>query len=307
MRSLNNLTQSRWGQRLRRSTLLAFFICMLSVGFSGVWWQVSNQPAIALAQGDAITDPTSLLRYALPFENPTVRKFQEDIEGLSRYLRSKRWSPVKANLKNANLQITVKRDKMLATVPEELQPEASLLIEDMAADVEEMREFAKTKDRANIWLKRREVLNHLTELEEMMVTEFPFEVPAEYANLPQLKGRATILMETNKGDLTVVLDGYSAPVNAGNFLDLVQRGFYDGLNMFITEEFAVQSGDPPGPDDGFIDPGTDEYRSIPLEVLIRGDEEPIYGEILEDLGIYLPDLVLPFNSYGAIALARPDL
>ena len=30
------------------------------------------------------------------------------------------------------------------------------------------------------------------------------------------------------GIMTIILDGYNAPVTAGNFVDLVQRGFYDG-------------------------------------------------------------------------------
>ena len=29
--------------------------------------------------------------------------------------------------------------------------------------------------------------------------------------------------------MTIVVDGYNAPVTAGNFVDLVNRGFYNGL------------------------------------------------------------------------------
>jgi peptidylprolyl isomerase len=113
-------------------------------------------------------------------------------------------------------------------------------------------------------------------------------------------------METTKGNLTIVVDGYSAPINGGNFVDLIQRGFYDGLDFVRAEEFFVlQAGDPPGDEEGFIDPQTGKYRAIPLEVLVRGDSEPVYEVTLEDLGRYLDPLVLPFNAYGAIALARP--
>ena len=141
-----------------------------------------------------------------------------------------------------------------------------------------------------------------------MVEGFPFDVPTEYANLPQLKGRAKVKLETTKGDLTIVVDGYNAPVNGGNFVDLVQRGFYDGLPFLDSEGgFAIQTGDPTGTEEGFIDPGTGEYRAIPMEILVKGDETPIYGATLEEVGIYLPDLVLPFNSYGAVALTRPSL
>jgi peptidylprolyl isomerase len=114
-------------------------------------------------------------------------------------------------------------------------------------------------------------------------------------------------MKTTQGDLRIVVDGYSAPVNAGNFVDLVQRGFYDGLPFIGSEDnFVVQAGDPPGADEGFIDPNTGKYRAIPLEILIKGDKAPVYGTTLEEAGIYLPELALPFNAYGAVALARPD-
>jgi peptidylprolyl isomerase len=113
-------------------------------------------------------------------------------------------------------------------------------------------------------------------------------------------------METTKGTLTIVADGYSAPVNAGNFVDLVERGFYDGLEFLANQnDFVLQIGDPPGPEEGFIDPKTKKYRAIPLEYLIRGESEPMYGITLEDAGIYLADLSLPFSAYGTVALARP--
>jgi peptidylprolyl isomerase len=119
-------------------------------------------------------------------------------------------------------------------------------------------------------------------------------------------GRATVAIETNKGDLQVVVDGYSAPVNAGNFVDLVKRGFYDGLDFNRAEDFYIlQAGDPPGEANGFIDPKTNKYRAIPMEVLVKGDDLPVYGETLEELGRYLDQPVIPFNSYGAMALARP--
>ncbi len=50
-------------------------------------------------------------------------------------------------------------------------------------------------------------------LGDIPLTDKACPVPPEYANLPQLRGRATIEMQTTKGDLTIVVDGYSAPIN----------------------------------------------------------------------------------------------
>lgn len=292
-----------------KNATVAVVLVSLSIGLSGAWFDFGNNESdrkSTLAQGDAITDPTALLRYALPIDNETVRQFQEDIEGMSKYLRGKRWGPIKTNVKDASRILKLRSEKLLASVPEERQPQAQSIVEQLEKDVDQLKEAVNVKDKEQVWTKRREILNQVTDLEQLMVQEFPFEVPPEYANLPQLKGRATVDIETTQGDLIVVVDGYNAPVNAGNFVDLVQRGFYDGLSFLPGEDFVLQSGDPPGSEEGFIDPDTGEYRAIPLEIRLRGEEQPIYGTTLEDAGIYLPDLMLPFNAYGAVALARPS-
>jgi len=298
-----------WCKSLLKTTIVAVLLLSLSVGLSGAWWDGNdNQTArkSVLAQGDAITDPTAILRYALPIDNEEVRRLQGHIEAISKDLRAKRWPPINQNVKSAARILTLKDDRILAGVPTEGQTEARSILDEMVQDVDALKEVVEAQDKEATWIARRKVLDRITDLEELMVQGFPYEVPSEYANLPQLLGRATVKIETNKGDLTVVVDGYSAPVTAGGFVDLVQRGFYDGLDFFNVEGFALQTGNPEGPEEGFIDPDTGEYRAIPLEVLVRDEPEPIYGFTLEEIGIYLPDLVLPFNAYGAVALARPD-
>ncbi|MEO0834758.1 MAG: peptidylprolyl isomerase [Cyanobacteria bacterium J06642_3] len=267
-------------------------------------WQ--PQASAILAQGDAVTDPQAILRYALPIDNDSVRKLQKSLEDISNQLRGKRWKNIKRDLKNASYVLSSRRDKLLASIPDEDQAQAASLIEQLSQGTEKLKEIVESKDREATYIERRELLGLVTDLEELMVTEYPFEVPEEYAYLPQLLGRATVALETNKGDLEIVVDGYSAPVNGGNFVDLVNRGFYDGLDFNRAEDFYIlQAGDPPGEADGFIDPQTNEYRAIPIEVLVKGDDLPVYGETLEELGRYLDVPAIPFNAYGAIALARP--
>jgi peptidylprolyl isomerase len=300
------------GYKSLLQTSLAFLLLLtFSLGLSGAGWNdAPQQPTLisVLAQGDAVTDPRAILRNALPIDNSTIRQVQANLEGLSKDLRGKRWIPVKKNIKEAGFLLNSKRELILASIPPELQAKAEVLIDQIKAGVEELQTAADAQDKGQIWPKRRELLAQITDLEELMVQGFPFEVPEAYANLPQLRGRATVEMETTQGNLTIIVDGYSAPVNGGNFVDLVNRGFYNGLPFINSEDgFAIQSGDPLGADEGFIDPKTGEYRAIPLEFLLQGAEKPIYAMTLEEAGIYLPNLVLPFNAYGTVALARPSL
>ncbi len=48
------------------------------------------------------------------------------------------------------------------------------------------------------------------------------------------------------GKLLIVVDGYNAPVTAGNFVDLVDKKFYDGMEIQRADGFIVQTGDPGG-------------------------------------------------------------
>ena len=305
---LSKILKLDWCQRLAKTSVLAMLLATLSLGLSGAWWDGNDQPSreSRLPVGNAITDGKALLRYALPIENQQARDMQASLEDIANQLRGKRWSSISRDVTRAAVILSDRTDKLLADIPDEKKPKAEALIAELNDGIASIREAVEAKDKDKVWTERGKLLNEVGELEELMVKEFPFEVPADYSNLPQLKGRATVEMTSDKGNLTIVVDGYSAPVTAGNFVDLVQRGFYDGLEFIRAEDsYVLQIGDPPGPEEGFIDPATGQYRAIPLEVLVRGDTEPIYGITLEDAGRYRDQPVLPFSAYGAVAMARP--
>lgn len=290
--------------------IIAFLCSFLSLSLSAAVWNTETPKPIiisALAQGNAITDPNAILRYALPIDNATVRKLQDPLEDISNYLRGKRWPPILKDVKSAKYVLTLQAEKILASVPDDRKVEAESLLATIKDQVNQLQEAAEDKDKDKVTELRNIALSHVGALEALMVQGFPFEVPEAYGNLPQLKGRATVELKTTQGAIAIVVDGYSAPVSAGNFVDLVQRGFYNGLPFSGADDnFVLQTGDPVGPEAGFIDPKTKQYRAIPLEILVKGEELPFYGTTLEELGFYLPKLALPFNSYGAVALARPD-
>jgi len=296
-------------QRLAQVGVLAVLLMTLSLGLSAAGWGLGNTSSrgSGLPAGNAITDGKALLRYALPIDNSAVREVQASLEDVTTQLRGKRWSNINADITKASVIVRDRTDDLLKGVPDANKPEAEAVIAQLNNQINSLREAVEGKDKEQIRTEQTKVLNEVGHLEELMLQGFPFEVPSEYSNLPQLKGRATVEMTTSKGDLKLVVDGYSAPVTAGNFVDLVQRGFYNGLEFTRAEEsYVLQAGDPPGTDEGFIDPNTGKYRGIPLEVLVRGDKVPTYGITLEDAGRYRDQPVLPFSAYGAVAMARPE-
>lgn len=57
----------------------------------------------------------------------------------------------------------------------------------------------------------------------------------------------TATFETNQGTFTAELFEDRAPITTRNFVDLAERGFYDGTTFHrVIEGFMIQGGDPEG-------------------------------------------------------------
>jgi peptidylprolyl isomerase len=284
---------------------IGLVVCLISTLFLGQVAQAARDSV--LPAGNAVTDGRALLMYGLPIDNQAVRRLQGSLEKLSDNARGRRWSSVTSDITEASLLVTSRREKILNGVPPEKQASAETIIDQIGSDIKALQTAAEAKDANALLATRDHSLQLVNQLENLMIDEFAFVPPPEYAYLPYLKGRATIAMQTSQGPLTVVVDGYNAPITAGNFVDLVQRGFYDGLEFIRSEEsYVLQTGDPAGPKVGFHDPKTDKYRNVPLEIMVEGDKEPLYGVTLEEIGRFREHPVLPFSAYGTVAMARPE-
>lgn len=135
---------------------------------------------------------------------------------------------------------------------------------------------------------------------------------------PRLEGKATVEMIVNGSPIIIEVDGENAPISAGNFVDLVERGVYNGLIFHRVvkdpQPFVVQGGDPKGNGTGgFIDPATQKTRDVPLEIRVKDKndaEKPgelVYGQGLgQQSGIPNPSVVLP-HKRGAVAMARSQM
>ena len=263
------------------------------------------QPAAAaLPAGDPVTDSQALLRDALPMEQRQLRDLQHTMEGSSRDLRAKRWSSL------------AKRARHLQRLLDKGAPIIGADAQQRGVDVEEqlarlgellprLEQATAQEDRAAFLTVRARILECIGSMEADLVQGFPFSIPREYDALPRLLGRAQVRLHTTAGDLLTVVDGYNAPLTAGAFVDLVQRGFYNGLGFNRAEAFYIlQSGDPEGEADGFVDPRTRQLRTIPLEIRIASEEQPFYNLTFEDLGLFKETPVLPFSARGTMGWAH---
>jgi peptidylprolyl isomerase len=272
------------------------------------------------ASGAVNKDGESLLRWSLPIANDTVRELQESLESAITNTRGLKWGKIDGDLRRAKAVVSNKAAALLKSVPEDRVDAANALVASISDAIPRLLDVAAEKKVEKLVDADKVVLRDVGKLEELMVTGFPYEVPPEFSNLPQLKGRATVEVVVRKADdepfdidgtiykegaMTLVIDGFSAPLSAGSFVDLVAKGFYDNRDIIRSDGFIIQTGKPDS-GDGYTIQGGSAARTIPLEVFARGDKAPVYGMTLEDDGRGTAATVLPFSSFGTLAMAREE-
>jgi peptidyl-prolyl cis-trans isomerase B (cyclophilin B) len=150
-----------------------------------------------------------------------------------------------------------------------------------------------------------------TTTEATSVSETTSDSVPGIKDLPRLEGKATVVVTVKGSPITIEVDGTNAPITAGNFVDLVQKGVYDGLvfHRVVREPqpFVVQGGDPQGKDPkfpanrlgtgGYTDPKTGNERYVPLEIKPKGAEQPVYGKTITETPVLT-------HKLGAVAMAR---
>ena len=142
-------------------------------------------------------------------------------------------------------------------------------------------------------------------------SQLPFDIPEEYKGLPHLDGRALVkvTLSRDKGfkevdgsrlgrktsELLLEIDGYHAPITAGNFIDLVSNKYYDGKTIEEEQELIIQTGK-----------NAKATRKIPLEIFYKKDEAPTWGITSDDDNRATDTPALPFQAYGALGQMREN-
>ena len=144
----------------------------------------------------------------------------------------------------------------------------------------------------------------------------PADLSEQFRKLPSLAGEATVEMVVKGSPIVIKVDGVNAPITGGNFVDLVNRGVYDGLAFHRVihepQPFVAQGGDPQGKDakfpvdrlgtGSFTDPKTNLPRYIPLEIKPEGSAPIVYSKTLEEAKVSAAPQLR--HTTGAVAMAR---
>ncbi|CAA0813878.1 Peptidyl-prolyl cis-trans isomerase CYP37-chloroplastic [Striga hermonthica] len=281
-------------------------------------WFIPNAEAVLYSPETKIPRTGELaLRRAIP-ANVNMKAIQDSLEDISYLLRipqRKPYGTMEGNVKKS-LKIAVdEKESILSSMPAESREMGSALYDyltDGEDGLKKLLESIKDKDADKVSVGLASTLDTVAQLELLQAPGLSFLLPEQYLNYPRLTGRAVVEFAIEKGNgltfspeaagqprntaiIQVVLDGYSAPLTAGNFAKLVVDGAYNGVKLNCTDQAILSDGNA----------AKDKGYSVPLEIKPAGQFEPLYKTTLSVQDGELP--VLPLSVYGAVVMAHSEV
>ncbi|KAG0592300.1 hypothetical protein KC19_1G240500, partial [Ceratodon purpureus] len=279
-------------------------------------WGVSPAEAVLYSPDTKVPRSAEVaLRRAIPAVNTSMKKMQDSLEDIFYLLRipqRKPYGSMESDVKKAVQLATDDKKAILAALPDDQKEEGTQLYKNLMETkygFPGLLDAIAAKDADKVSIRLASSLDTIAQLEVMQATGLAFLLPAQYQGFPHLTGRAVAELILEKGDgsaftvaagggpqavgvLEIVLDGYSAPLTAGNFADMIQRGVYNGVQLRTTEQAVLSDTE------NLAGAG----RELPIEILPSGEFQPLYRTTLNVQDGELP--VLPLSVFGAVAMAH---
>ncbi|XP_044485221.1 peptidyl-prolyl cis-trans isomerase CYP37, chloroplastic isoform X2 [Mangifera indica] len=285
------------GMKKAKNLIAAIFIFVqISSPLCMIGWELcSVSPAKAVLYSPDTKVPRTgelALRRSIP-ANTNMKAIQASLEDISFLLRipqRKPYGTMEGNVKKALKMAMDEKDSIVASIPADLKEKGSELyasLIDGKGGLQALLKCIKDQDPDKVSVGLASCLDTVAELELLQAPGLSFLLPEPYLKYPRLTGRGTVEFTIEKGDgstfspqaggetrktatIQVVLDGYSAPLTAGNVAKLVIDGAYDGTKVSCTEQAIL------------TDRGLDKNSgySVPLEIKPSGQFEPLYKTTL---------------------------
>lgn len=306
-------------KKLENVISVLLIIVQISSPLPFLWdfWSISPAKAVLYSPDTKVPRTGELaLRRAIP-ANTNMKAIQDSLEEISYLLRipqRKPYGTMEGNVKKALKIAMDEKDSILASIPTDMKEKGSILhtsLTDGKDGLKALLNSIKEKDPDKVSVGLAASLDTVADLELLQASGLSFLLPEQYQQYPRLNGRGIVEFTIERGDgsafspesggeprktaiIQVVLDGYSAPLTAGNFAKLVADGAYDGITLSSVNQ-AVISENQVEKSSGY---------TVPLEIMPSGQFEPLYKTTLSVQDGELP--VLPLSVYGAVAMAHNE-
>lgn len=268
--------------------------------------------------------PEAALRRSVPAVNPAVSAARASLESVAFRLRIPQRKPWDAMLLDVDAAAATlnNRSKALASTPPDAIGAAEAAAAAAVAGCARVKGAIDARDADVTAARLNLVLAEVANLQLAQAPGLAYELPREFAALPRLAGRAVVELDVEKrgtrrgvggnnsaaaegfylrdgrvsktATLELTLDGYAAPLTAGNFLHNIINGAYEGTPLGVSPTAILA---------GLGARGVSSEATLPLEILPAGAFEPLYRSSLDVARGELP--LLPLSVYGALAASRP--
>lgn len=215
----------------------------------------------------------SCLLKLLPVKRTVFRKLEKDLlyvsnlrnyekrdeEGKEKVFEDRIFADIAERMKETLVYLDSKRSSLEPVFNQDDTTDMTIMkniegegrVESLRREINNIMMGAIEMDSEKVFKGQKKGLRALAEVGESLVDRFPYDVPTEgkFSYLPRLLGRAkvtfTIARPTRKGsdrqmnilgNVTILADGYAAPITAGNFVDLSIRNFYTGLPVKLLKK-----------------------------------------------------------------------
>jgi len=212
-------------------------------------------------------DSELALRNALPPTGLLTWEVEQALYEVKEHVDDRQWEDGKESITYALDVVARNSAGIVDQAPPTTKEATRKTLQDLRTSIRAVEDAIYKKDQGIGFLESGKMFWAYDRVLLALLAEHQPQVDPTYAKRPLLKGGWVLVeFDTDKGKFTLVLDGFNAPVTAGNFLDLVKRGFYNQMPISRAEKnFLVQTGDREGKG-GFVDPATGKIRYLPLEL-----------------------------------------
>jgi len=289
---------------------------------------------LASPKRDLPRSAEAALRRSIPSFNDHVASLQSELETVQYYLRipqRKPWANMATSAATAGelaadadaWYVLLRRQSfrrthyslLVATLPRHSGSLRGVLSSDLGtarelldgvqSDLARLQRAIDVKDPERTSIRVANALERLGRIELLQSPGLKYQLPARYAGLPRLTGRAVLEMTVtpraggNKQVVELTLDGFSAPLTSGRMLQNVMQKKYDGTTV-RADDTSI-----------YVDTSSRDTRAtnvhtdgdLPLEIFVRGDFEPTYRSEL-NVNDFDEIPLIPLSVDGALAATR---
>ena len=142
---------------------------ILSIIFLQIFLLQPIQVLADLPTGNAVKDPSAILRNALPIKQVELQEIQHKLEETSDLVRGGRWPALTKTVTKCQSLLKKYQNKIIQELPKDKKKIAEKTFLELKENFDSLQDFSKSKDKYSFIATRRNALNKIGGLEELQI------------------------------------------------------------------------------------------------------------------------------------------